>query len=601
MVKPLAQLLTRFDPNVLILLLLPWLLVLSNDIWMFDLHLYIDPWLYLGFFLRLKQYLTSFGGETYYATRLPLLLPGHVIFNLFPPLVAQYVLHIGFYYAAVLSLYTLLKHLLSQRVALLTSVMMGCYGWFLWAISSNYPDSSGLTYYSLTLLMVVLAALSARWRLFTVLSGVFCALTIFSNLTWISLTPPLLFLYVWLNRLHRKHAIAPSIGFAFLGVIGMTAILALINFLLNQKWLFFLPSLNAASQLIFVLKSPWHGNLIEVLPNASWLMLLISSVVGSLSLLALSIPYKRFPIQPNILGLQIFFLLSFLIFFSLEIGRFSTFQYHWYTSYLIPATFLGIGAQLAQLDAPLSTLKPRSFWLVVGGIILLPLIAFRLPLALEAFRGQVVWIMVGCSLIWVTLAIAVWRFPPQVPMLKPYLVLTVLVTFSVINTVSIVGLNRLSYVNHLNSQLTSRPPFSASAPPMQDNIQHHRDAFINTIAAQKVLQQIDPKVQALFWYDLQESFLYRSIASASFWSHLSESFPKTGLENATPEQTKQTIALLESRPMLVVLTQQPNAFEQAKTALQQIGYEAQWVDAQDFQQGANRFTMLRIKTRKISQ
>lgn len=600
MVKSVAQRLARFDQGCMILLLLPWLLVMSNDIWMFDLHLYIDPWLYLGFFIRLKQYLTSAGAETYYATRLPLLLPGHAIFNLFPPLIAQYVLHIGFYYAAIFSLYTLLKNLLSQRVALLASVMMGCYAWFLWAISSNYPESSGIAYYSLTLLMVGLAALTSRWQLFTVLSGVFCALTIFSNLTWISLTPPLLFLYLWLNHFHRKHAIAPSLGFAFLGIIGMTAILSLINFSLNQKWLFFLPSLNATSQLLFVLKSPWHGNLIDVLPNASWLMFLISSVVGSLSLLALSLPGKRIPTQPHSLGLQVFFLLSFLIFLGMEMGRISTFQYHWYTSYLIPATFLGVGAQLAQLETPLSTLKPRSFLLVLGSIILLTLIAFRLPLALDAFRGQVGWMMAGCSAGWVILAIVAWCLPTQTQTIRSYFVLTVLVTFSAVNLISIVGLNRLSYVNHLISQSLPWAPLPASAPPMQDNIQHHRNTFVNTVAAQKVLQQIDPKVQSLFWYDLKESFVYRSIASASFWTHLSENFPQTGLENATPEQIKQTAALLETRPMLVVLTQQPNAFEQAKTSLQQVGYKAELVDSQAFQQGDSQFTMLRIKTQKIS-
>src|SRR5215467_1325496 len=64
----------------------------------------IDPWVYVGFSLSLPAHLQRFG-ETYYASRLSWIVPGFIAHRLFPPLVAEYVLHLAFFYALLAATY----------------------------------------------------------------------------------------------------------------------------------------------------------------------------------------------------------------------------------------------------------------------------------------------------------------------------------------------------------------------------------------------------------------------------------------------------------------------------------------------------------------
>ena len=80
--------------EILFLLLLPILLLLINQVWMFS-NIYVDPWVYFGHFILLKQYLIAFS-VTYNASRLSWVLPGYLLHSLFPPLIAHYILHLGF-------------------------------------------------------------------------------------------------------------------------------------------------------------------------------------------------------------------------------------------------------------------------------------------------------------------------------------------------------------------------------------------------------------------------------------------------------------------------------------------------------------------------
>jgi hypothetical protein len=58
---------TRFTSRhagpTLLLLALPWLLIALNDSWTYLAPLgYVDPYIYTGYFLGLKEYLDTFGG-----------------------------------------------------------------------------------------------------------------------------------------------------------------------------------------------------------------------------------------------------------------------------------------------------------------------------------------------------------------------------------------------------------------------------------------------------------------------------------------------------------------------------------------------------------
>ncbi len=125
----LKRIVNKVDYNLLILIILPLVILSVNKTWIFTPINTVDPWIYFGHFIRFDQYLKAFS-DTYYTTRLPWIIPGHLIYEWFPPLVANYVLHLLFFNIATVSLYLTLKYTISQRAALFTSVLMGCHSYF---------------------------------------------------------------------------------------------------------------------------------------------------------------------------------------------------------------------------------------------------------------------------------------------------------------------------------------------------------------------------------------------------------------------------------------------------------------------------------------
>ena len=127
----------RFDPGLLVVLSLPWVVLRFDTTWLFAYATssfgFIDPWVYFGFFFDLTQHIRSFKGA-YFTTRLTWTVPGAVIYHLFSPLTATYVLHVALFYGAIFSLYLILKITVSRRAALLATLLMAFHSYFLWSV-----------------------------------------------------------------------------------------------------------------------------------------------------------------------------------------------------------------------------------------------------------------------------------------------------------------------------------------------------------------------------------------------------------------------------------------------------------------------------------
>jgi hypothetical protein len=117
----------------------------------------IDPWLYTGYFINFESYYQTFG-ILYYGTRLSWIIPGYILYTIFPVLTANYVLHFGFFSAAVLSLYNILKQTISDRVAVFTALLFAGYVYFLIEIGWDYISGAVITFFLLTLLFLTLSA-----------------------------------------------------------------------------------------------------------------------------------------------------------------------------------------------------------------------------------------------------------------------------------------------------------------------------------------------------------------------------------------------------------------------------------------------------------
>ena len=329
--------------EILLLFLLPILLMLINQVWMFS-NIYVDPWFYFGYFIRLKEYLIAFPGS-YPGTRLSWILPGYLLHSLFPPLIAHYILHLGFYYLAIFSLYLVLKPHIGKRGAFLASAAMGCYSFFLMAVGWDYVDGAGIAYFLVTVLMLSWAARKENQTIWMALSGVCFGALIYTNLTWMAFSIPLITYYVLTNYPHRIKKTFISIAAFIVGFLAITILLGVVNYAIVGDFLFFMHSANVVLSSLGKL-NPWI-NPLHQWGRATWLALPLIVLAVSLAMLSLSKFSKFF--EEAVLPLQKTFVITCLVMIFLQVIGISVLQVPFYSSYLIPSMFLAIGEPLKSL------------------------------------------------------------------------------------------------------------------------------------------------------------------------------------------------------------------------------------------------------------
>lgn len=565
------QIASRVDWNLLVILALPCLQLSVYQGWIFASSQLIDAGVYLGYLFRFEQHLKAFAG-TYYGTRLSWILPGHLVYQVFSPVVANYVLHLGVYYLAAISLYLILKHHIGWRTGLITAVAMGCYPYFILAVGWDYVDGVGLAYCLLTMLMLTYASTANWWQLSSFLSGFFYGALIFSNITWIFCMPVLLVYYLSNNWLYQKRSLITIFLFSLTGFVTITLSLSLINYWINRDFLFYLPSLNFALNTVGKPNPFWEDWSIW-LPRAAWLLLPIFVFIGSTLLLWLN-RARRLALSSLVVMLQCCFILFFSIQTILELKGAIFLQTYYYASYSIPFLFLAIGSQLSNVLERL-----RKFEL--GLALFLPIfISITFLLAYPAADS----------------------WPPYYPTLAfSYcgLYLMGLCSLLLIHTRTT---RKVAIVAGLVLILTLITPVLTTASLSQDleRKNQQEEEYLATIDASKILQTIDPEVQLVFWYDLDEANVYRAIASTYLWGYrlIGEEFPSLSSQYVTIEQAKRQLQL---HPKVVILSKRSNPLSQSvMQSLSKIGFQAKSLASYSINRGQQSFIMTIIEVSKIS-
>jgi len=182
----------KFDPALFIVLALPWIVLYLDTSWLFAYPTssfgFIDPWIYFGFFFDLTQHIRTFKGA-YFTTRLTWIVPGAVVYRLFSPLVATYVLHVAVFYGSILPLYLILKVTVSRPAALLATIMMAFHSYFLWSVGWPYIDGPANMYLLLTLACLVFAARAQQPKWWLAAAGTLAAKAIYCQFFLISFSP----------------------------------------------------------------------------------------------------------------------------------------------------------------------------------------------------------------------------------------------------------------------------------------------------------------------------------------------------------------------------------------------------------------------------
>ena len=546
----------RIDSSVIVLFPLPFLLLRLQGAWIYNYYA-IDPWYYLGYFLRYEQYLKTFGNADYYSTRLAWLLPGHLLYSVLPPLIARHVLHLGFYYAALIGLYFTLKQLVGKRGALTASVMLGCNLYFLFAVGTDYTDGAGITYCILVLYFLTTAAIAKHWHVAVVLAGVFYGCSLHTNVAWLMAALPLLLYYLLLNRSHQRHPVLVSIGLMAAGVLAITICLGGINVMAGGKFFFFLPSVGTAVALSSApsgMRIPWS----QWWFRADWLLL--ASVVCSGNLLLLIGQRLRWwSLQVSAMVVAVSLLLFAGIMAVIDRTIAPVLQLLYYANYITPFVYLAIGHQAASV---VERLKPYQFAIVAAfGSTILLVQSVTLSVDLQALLYSGIYLT----------SLVLFIFSRSSP-LRVGLSLGVACT----------ALFTVMQAGSLNTLVVGLSQPHQLAQQRLDNQGIQRAVFLTTTDVISYLKDVDPEVKTWFWYNDQESPAYSAITQTSLWHNrlMSNTFPELKIahfkESQSAAQKRFSSYLAQSNPFqLAVLSRQPDAVDLAIKALDQIGYRAE--------------------------
>jgi hypothetical protein len=555
---------TRVDTGLLTILALPWVILRFDSTWLFAYAInpfgFIDPWVYFGYFLDLTQHLRTFKGA-YFTTRLTWTVPGAIVYHLFPPLLATYVLHLTLFYAATISLYLILKITVSQRAAILATLLMAFHSYFLWSIGWPYIDGAGSTYLLLTIAALTFASRSAHPKGWLTVAGALAAATVYCQLFLIVFSPVVLGYYHFAQREIGRNRSAPGWKHFAWGFAGVTVIFGVFNMAVNGRFLFFINSLGTAAKLI-VNHNPYNDSTYGWLSGATWLVLPAVTMVGALSCLRRRQSFLSVPNAAFLLFWQRYFVLSVLIMLVWQVVGQPVLQLSTYSSYLIPAVFLALGSQLALVVRRLNRVQ---FVLLCACVVFVSLLPLVCPL-----ESSLIVVLQQHPLLW-----------PFGLGIGALLIISRQVRHASVLAVLLLCLS-LATLNATTGPRTWGHRGAADDPAFQ------KAAFLTIVDSVRAVQELDPKGNLYFWYDGDARIgrLYRSVASTYLWAYRlqSETFPQVG-PKLPPVQ----------RRILILAEDGDAALHQAEVSLRRVGLGTEFIAKRTIHEDPFTWDMIEIQ------
>lgn len=361
---PASQLSRTRLTHLGILALFPLILALLNDYWAFTTSQspMIDPWLYTSYFLHLKAQLLAFPGA-YYGDRLSFTVPGWALYHLFGPWIGNYVLKLSTIYTAIFALYYAVLTLFDEQTALICGALISVQPYFLMAFGWDYVDGIGIAYYSLSLLFVLRASTSHRWRMSLFIAGIFTTCLVATQLLWLNIAWTVPLLYFVANRLYSKHPLGKSLGLFLAGAGVAFAACCGIYYILTGHWFFIENSVRHtlhgfdAAQKMATSPLAWIG-------YAHWLV-----PYNALMPVALWCLFRRRETSRQRICLALF-AVSYVTIWVWEFAGFPFTKLLYYSDYIFPVYVLALAALLNDWAGKLrhwSAVITAAIVLAVGG------------------------------------------------------------------------------------------------------------------------------------------------------------------------------------------------------------------------------------------
>ena len=125
-IKVFVENLVRAHWEKLLIGLLPFFLLGIHSYWLINKN-DIDVWFYYGYFRNFLDYWNTYSvdeGRTYFGTRLPYIVPGHLVYSIFDAATARYVFRLLVVYPLIIfSFWFVVKAHAARSTAFVVSIM----------------------------------------------------------------------------------------------------------------------------------------------------------------------------------------------------------------------------------------------------------------------------------------------------------------------------------------------------------------------------------------------------------------------------------------------------------------------------------------------
>ena len=476
---------------ILCVCLLPLTLLLFNDAWIYDLLGESDSAMYLGYFLNYGQHLWEYE-HCYKVSRIPWILAGYGIFQLFTPLTAHFVLAFANLWSFLIVFYLVLRLHTAARYALVATLCLASYTYLHHSGGWYYHNIIAHTFYLLSLYFTFridlehgdTEARSLFFRksvMYLLLSGFFLATAIHTNNLLVNFIP-IIVVITW----RRRDGSSPFLknllylgGWLLVGGMVATLFWGILSWWSGSSfWFFVLQVKHVLCFLLGIDTIPQSVTFAQLLANGYHLVLpFFVAVVSGIILFGnrgkKTIFLKKYPHLPILIWVLITHL-------AWEFKGSATLHLR-HSFNIVPPTFLALGQLLSYFFSK-KTISIPSLWAVVGYIILL-----ILPL--------------------VTVGIFVQYYLDQVG-LRP-VALILFVTLSSMAFWKIGSLRRLTVIClffGISNMLMSSFVFNYAV--FLKNCLHKKAEFLAKIEGFRAVSEFDPDLKARFWLSPQEMVVY---------------------------------------------------------------------------------------------
>jgi hypothetical protein len=374
--------------------------------WLVDAPLYnpsgsIDPWLYTALF-------TNFGftyhhfADTYYASRLPWVVPNLLVHDVFPWRVAYFVVHGAFFLGGGVALFVLVRRFLGRLPAFVAYAALLGSQLFYSAETWDYVDGAVITYFLVAFACGITEARGRRRAAALFAAGFFLAAAVATNIfvSVLALGFPLLYAAVNPLRGHARRLRADGLAF-----VSGSAVLVLAGCIFSRAngegWWFLGPQIRAAETLSAApYRAATYGWVVrEPRLIAPLLVLVMGGLVLPLLPRRDRQQRSRFRFAVACYA-YLLFSLAFLTVIELTGG--AVLEYSYYESLMFPAMALGLASVVFAAAAVVHGIAARSRLLLVAvGAALTPILIVYLHDTTGLIGPTGTWISLGVGAVMV--------------------------------------------------------------------------------------------------------------------------------------------------------------------------------------------------------